>query len=106
MRARRATGHAHLSNYLPARDIVTNLHCLPALVQIGCGHPVAVVQNCQAAFEVEIRPGESDTRRSRRRDRRARPRCNIDAEMRRHRVAVEYPLAAEWTADDAGHGPI
>src|ERR1700674_4583655 len=81
MRAGRASGHAHLSNYLSAHDIVANLHCLPALVQIGCGPPVTVVENCQTALEVEIRSGESDTRRSRRRNRRAGPRRNIDPEM-------------------------
>ena len=62
MRAGRATGHAHKPDRLRALDFVTGFHHLLALMQIAGRHAVAVIENGEAAFEIEVRFGERDER--------------------------------------------
>ncbi len=101
-----APGHANLADHLSARDRITDLHHLFALVQIAGRDPVTVIENGETAFKIVIGPGERDARGRWCRNRRAGGCCDIHPEMRFHRLAVQDALAAERAADDTRHGPI
>ena len=69
MRSRRAARHADLADLLPARHFLVELHQYLVLVDAERGHAMAVIQNRDAAIEIEIRLGKRHDRVGRRMDR-------------------------------------
>jgi len=67
---------------------------------------ITVIDNDGTTSEVQIGLGEADDAFGGGRDRRAGGRCDIDAEMRLPRLAVEEGLAAINAGDDPGHRPF
>ncbi len=67
---------------------------------------MAVIEQRRAAGEIEIWLRERDRAVGRRMDRRAFGCRDIDAEMRRHRLAVVDALAAESAAQDSLRRPV
>src|SRR5579862_2628986 len=106
MRAGGPARHADLSNNLTARDRVALRHQLLALMQVTGCDAMTVVKYGQAALQIELRTNERHACRRRGQDRRACGGGDVHTEMRFHRFAVQYALAAERAADNAMRRPV
>jgi len=105
MRAGGAAGRSHRADDLALRDLLAELHVKPRHVEIDRREPVAVIDHHRAAGHEETLFGERHRTRGRSLDRGAGGCGDIDAHMRRARLAVQDGLAAVDAADRPGHRP-
>src|SRR5487761_145639 len=106
VRAVGAAGRAELADDLATRHAVADAHGDVLQVHVEGRQAVAVIDDDGAASEEHAGFGETDDAGVGRLDRRPSRRCDVDAQMRLARLAVEDRLTAKDTGDGSGYRPF